>query len=125
MNKKNKLSDRAWFWPVVAIASLVLLSRGAALPAFASVFKFLLPFLGIYAGYRFVKWRIKKSILKSFQNATGEFQQFRYNPNMTGHRPEHRSSARNWQASPPSPDVIEICPKCGKEKSASCPTSCS
>jgi len=123
MNKVNKISNKAWFWPVVAVGALVLLSRGAAIPAFASIFKLFLPFIGIYAGYRFVKWRIKKSILKSFENASNNFQQFNYSANMGQQRPRGPQSEMRDSVSLPS-DVIEICPKCGREKSSTCPERC-
>ncbi len=118
----SKIYEKAWFWPVVSILALVILSRGAAIPVFASMIKFILPFAVIYGGYRLVKWRIKKSLMNSIKSAASDFQSFQHTSH--AYRGMHQNQANNSWSTSEARDVIEICPKCGREKSSSCPDGC-
>lgn len=119
---KKWLQSR-WFWPVVAVVLLTVLTRGQLLVAIAPWYKFLIPVGGGYFLYRLAKRKIRQVISAKLYKTMSDFAEAQRQAQEMMNR-QQRYSTGGFRESPSytkSQTVIEICPKCGEQKKPACP----
>jgi hypothetical protein len=86
---KNK-----WLWIVIGVVAVVILSKGAAVPAMAKLLRFLVPIALIYLAYKFARQAFFPKV---------------------EHAPR---SMPKYGGEPRTGETILICADCGNEKAA-------
>lgn len=107
----------AWFWPVVGLVLLVVLTRGQIFAALAPLGKFILPATGIFLLFRYVKRRIQRSLMANVSKTLEQFAQAQ----RQAQQHTHYSSRGTYREPVDDQTIIEICPTCGRQKTAECP----
>lgn len=116
----RKWLESPWFWPVVAVIILMVLTRGQLLVAVAPMSKFLVPLVGGYLLYRFVKRRIQQTLSSNIKKTMSDIAEAQQRMQQQA---RYGSAERFQRGQTPEQDqpVIEICPTCGQPKKKACP----
>ncbi len=98
MSRETPIMQRWWFWPLAVAVALIVLTKGRILQSLIPFWKWIVPFVVLYALMRYARYRFLKLLQARMVHV--QFGGF----------------------SPPMHDAktIEICPKCGAPKTAAC-----